>query len=305
MKVIPLGISSGRPTLTRGLSSVAVVLDGLFVLLDCGEGTQWQLVRAGLRPTSRLDAVFITHLHGDHLTGLPGLLGTMTLEGRSAPVTITGPKGIAEYLEQMRRLSLVRPQFELEVREIEEPGEVHRGPGYRVSCDAMRHRVTAFGYRIEEEERPGRFDAEKATALGVFGPLRGQLIRGESVTTPDGRRIDHAAVVGPARRGLRLAYCTDTAFPCEGVVRLATGVDLMIHEATYTRDHLDEALQRGHSTAAQAAEAAQKAGAARLVITHFSPRYDDLQPLLDEARAVYPDTTLAQELVPIELVPPA
>ena len=184
MKVIPLGISSGRPTLSRGLSSVAVQLDGPLVLLDCGEGTQWQLARASLRPTSKLDAVFITHLHGDHLTGLPGLLGTMTLESRPAPLDLFGPVGLREYLEQMRRLGLVRPHYELRIHEVEGPGLLHEGDGYRVYADDLNHRVRAFGYRLEEHDRPGRFDATRAEALGVPGPLRGKLLRGEAVTLP-------------------------------------------------------------------------------------------------------------------------
>lgn len=303
MKVIPLGISSGRPTLERGLAAVAVQLDLPLVLFDCGEATQWQLVRGGLRPTSKLAAVFITHLHGDHLTGLPGLLGTMTMESRTAPLDIFGPPGIREYLEQMRRLALVRPQYELRIREIEGPGLLHEGEGFRVYCDELVHRVKAFGYRLEEHDRPGRFDAAKADALGVEGPARGRLIRGETVKAADGREVSPAEVVGPPRPGLKIAYCTDCV-PCDGAVRLGAGVDLMIHEATFLNEHEQEARERGHSTAAQAAQIAQKAGCKRLVLTHFSPRYDALQTHLDEARAIFAATDLAVELQPFELTPP-
>ncbi|MBS2032522.1 MAG: ribonuclease Z [Deltaproteobacteria bacterium] len=303
MKVTPLGISSGRPTLTRGLSSVAVQLDGPLVLLDCGEGTQWQLARASMRPTSKLEAVFITHLHGDHLTGLPGLLGTMTLEGRSAPLFIAGPLGLREYLEQMRKLALVRPHFELRIHEVEKPGLVYEGDGFRVLADELTHRVRTFGYRLEEHDRPGRFDAARADALGVKGPLRMKLIHGESVKTAEGREVTPAEVVGPARPGLKLAYCTDCV-PCDGAVRLATGADLLVHEATYLVGHVDEAKERGHSTAAQAAEIAKRAGAKRLLLTHFSPRYETLEAHLEEARAVFTQSEVAVELQALELVPP-
>lgn len=304
MKVIALGTSSGRPTLHRGLSSVAVVLDsGTLLLFDCGEGTQWQLARAGLRATSRLDAVFVTHLHGDHLTGLPGLLGTMTMESREEPLAIWGPPGLREYLEQMRRLAIVRPHFELQIEEIEQPGELRRTEEYAVCTDELVHRVRAFGFRLEESDRPGRFDSERADALGVRGAQRGQLLRGQAIQTPEGRVVAPAEVVGPARRGLRLAYCTDTV-PCEGAVRLAHEVDLLIHETTYTDSHSEEARERGHSTAAGAASIAARAGARRLLMTHFSPRYDDLSGLLAEARAVFAPCELAVELAPIELVPP-
>lgn len=304
MKVVALGTSAGRPTLQRGLSSVAVLLDsGTLLLFDCGEGTQWQLARAGLRPTSKLEAVFVTHLHGDHLTGLPGLLGTMTMESREKPLDIFGPPGIREYLEQMRRLAIVRPHFELRIQEIEHPGDVQRTSEYAVLTDELVHRVRAFGFRLEESDRPGRFDSARAEALGIRGPQRGQLLRGETIQTPDGRAIAPGEVVGPTRRGLRLAYCTDTV-PCEGSVRLARDVDLLIHETTYADDHQAEAVERGHSTAAGAASIAAKAGARRLLMTHFSPRYEDLSLLLGEAQAVFPASELAVELATVELVPP-
>jgi ribonuclease Z len=303
MKIIPLGISSGRPTLHRGLSSVAVVLDQVLVLLDCGEGTQWQLARAGLRPTSKLEAVFLTHLHGDHVTGLPGLLGTMTMENREAPLSIFGPPGIREYLEMTRRLAIVRPPYELRIEEVSAPGEVHRGTGYRVRAEELVHRVRAFGYRLEEDERPGRFDADKAAELGIDGPLRGRLIRGESVKTREGREVKPADVVGPPRRGLRIAYCTDTV-PCEASSRLGEEADLMIHECTYEASHTEEAVARGHSTTVGAASVAKQARARRVLLTHFSPRYEDLTPLLAEAQAIYPPCELAEELKAIELVPP-
>jgi len=302
MKVIPLGISSGRPTLSRGLSAIAIQLEGVLVLLDCGEGTQWQLARAGLRPTSKLESVFITHLHGDHLTGLPGLLGTMTLENRPAPLHIFGPVGIREYLEQMRKLALVRPRFELRIREVEAPGLLFEGAGYRVIADELVHRVRAFGYRLEEHDRPGRFDAEKADALGVDGPSRGRLLRGESVAARDGRMVRPEELVGPLRPGVKVAYCTDTV-PCDGAVRLARGADLLVHEATYLDSHVEEAHERGHSTAAQAAEIARQAQVKRLLLTHFSPRYDNLEGHLAEARPIFAETELAEELTAVELVP--
>ncbi|HTG13650.1 MAG TPA: ribonuclease Z [Blastocatellia bacterium] len=301
MKVIPLGTSSGKPTLKRGLSALAVVGEREWLLFDCGEGTQMQIQRAGLSPT-RLAAVFITHLHGDHFNGLSGLLSTMGLDRRTRELTLVGPTGIREYLDTLARLKTLYVEYPLVLREfssISEITTVYETRDYAVSAHALDHRLFAIGYRIQESAKPGRFNLDRARELGVpEGPMFGSLQAGSSVKLDDGRVVEPDEVLGPERAGKSVAYCLDTR-PCPASVELGRGVDLLIHEATYTEELAPEALQYGHSTAAQAARIAVEAGAGRLLITHFSTRYPDATPLLDEARAVFAETTLAQELVEV------
>src|SRR5215216_228311 len=299
MRVIPLGTSSGKPTLKRNVSALAVAREGEWLLFDCGEGTQMQLARAGLNP-SRLSAIFITHLHGDHFNGLSGLLSTMGLDRRTRELTLVGPQGITEYLDTLARLKILFVNYPLTIREYSSvigPTLVYEAPDYTVSARALDHRVFAMGYRIQERERPGRFNLERARALEVpEGPLFGRLQSGKDVQLDDGRVIRPNDVLGPPRPGKSIAYCTDTR-PFAGSLELARGVDLLIHEATYLEDLAAEAHEYGHSTAMQAARVARDSDARQLLITHFSTRYPDAAPLLEEARAVFPNTVMAYDLL--------
>ncbi|HXG94079.1 MAG TPA: ribonuclease Z [Blastocatellia bacterium] len=301
MVVIPLGTSSGKPTLRRNVSALAVRREGEWLLFDCGEGAQMQIARAGLN-TSRLAAIFITHLHGDHFNGASGLLSTMGLDRRVRELVMIGPRGIREYLDTLAKLRILFINYPLDLREFSSMSEttvVYETPNYVVSARPLDHRIFALGYRIEERPRPGRFNLEKARELGIpEGPLYGRLQSGQDVQLEDGRIIHPSDVLGPPRPGKAIAYCTDTR-PCEAAIELARGVDLLIHEATYTHDLAGEAHEYGHSTAAEAARIAREAGARRLLITHFSTRYHDPTELLDEARAFFPDTVLAEELMEI------
>lgn len=303
MRVIPLGTSSGRPTLRRNVSGLAVAREAEWLLFDCGEGTQVQIARAGLSP-SRLSAVFITHLHGDHFNGLPGLLSTMGLDRRTRDLGLTGPRGIRDYLDMLERLRVVFLTYRVELAEfssLPQSTVVYETTEYSVSALALDHRLFALGYRIDERPRPGRFNVEKARTLGVpEGPLWGRLQSGEDVRLDDASVVRSSDVMGPPRPGKSVAYCLDTR-PCAMSVELARDVDLLIHEATYTEEFAAEAQQYGHSTAAQAARTARDAGARRLLITHFSTRYPDSTPLLQEARAIFPDTLVAEDLMEIEV----
>jgi len=303
MKVVPLGTSSGKPTLKRSVSALAVAREAEWLLFDCGEGTQTQVARAGLSP-SRLAGIFITHLHGDHFNGVAGLLSTMGLDRRTRDLTLAGPVGIREYLDVLERLRVIFITYPLQLRELNSVcgiGAVYETLHYRITAAPLDHRLFALGYRIDERARPGRFDVERARKLGVpEGPLWGRLQSGEEVRLDDGRVIRASDVLGPPRPGKSVAYCLDTR-PCANSAELARGVDLLIHEATYTDEFAVEARQYGHSTAAQAAQTARDAGAKRLLITHFSTRFPDLSPLLEEARAIFPDTILAQDLMEIEV----
>src|ERR1051325_7507553 len=294
MKVIPLGTSSGKPTLRRNVSATAIVRDGEWLLFDCGEGTETQISRAKLNP-SKLTAIFITHLHGDHFNGLSGLLSTMGLDRRVRALTLVGPPGIREYLETLARLKILYVNYPLDVREfaaLKAVTTVYETDDYFVAARPLDHRIFTLGYRLEERDRPGRFDLERARALGIpEGPLYRKLQLGEDVRLSDGRVIQSREVVGPPRPGKAIAYCTDTR-PFAGTVELARGVDLIVHEATYTDDMAYEARDYGHSTASQAAQIARDAEARRLLITHFSTRYANVTPLYEEARNVFPETLL-------------
>src|SRR5437016_9715561 len=257
------------PTRTRNVASVAVLMDGRALLFDCGEGTQHQLMRSAVR-FGAIEAIFLTHLHGDHLFGLPGLLASMSLNAREKPLALYAPAGIAAF---MRALPLYHTSFDLEIHEIEcgtgsQP--VRRGDGYAVDAAPLVHSAPCFAFRIVEDDRAGAFDVARAVALGLSpGPAYGRLQRGESVGD-----VEPSDVLGPARPGRRIVYCTDTR-PCEAAIDLARGADVLIHEATYGADMAAEAIDRYHSTAAEAAAVAREAGVGQLILTHISPRYTE------------------------------
>ncbi len=326
MRVIPLGTSSGKPTLKRNVSALAVAREGEWLLFDCGEATQMQIARAGLSH-SKLSAIFITHLHGDHFNGLSGLLSTMGLDNRTHRLTLVGPRGIGDYLNTLSRLKILYVNYPLVLREYDpsdytrdekvrqprsrrdpkpvdsEPSSgpiyVYEESDYTVSAMPLDHRIFDLGYRIEERLKPGRFNLEHARALGIpEGPLFGQLQSGKEVRLANGRLIKPEQVLGEPRPGKSIAYCTDTR-PCKASIELARNADLLIHEATFDQAMTAEADQYGHSTAAQAASIAREAEAKRLLITHFSTRFPDPAPLLEEARVVFPETILAQDLTEV------
>ena len=291
-----LGTSSGQPTLQRGLSSVALERDGSLFLFDCGEATQIQFRRAGLR-FGRLDAIFITHMHGDHVTGLPGMLMSLQLTGRTRPLPIVGPGPLEEFVRTTSRLMQTGYTFDLVFTPVTEAGLVLEADDWQVTTAPLEHRIPAVGYRFQERNAPGLFDAAEADRLGVpRGPACGRLLRGEAVDLPDGSVVRPEQIVGPPRRGRSIAYCTDTR-PCTGAVALATQVDLLIHEATFASDRFDDAIKTGHSTAAEAASIAAQAQPRRLIITHFSPRYRDPSILVNEARQAFGATDAALELI--------
>ena len=307
MKIIPLGTSSGKPTLRRNVSALAVVGEGEWWLFDCGEGTQTQIARAGVSP-QKLAGVFISHLHGDHFNGLPGLLSTMSLDQREKELTLVGPTGIDEYLRLLARLNICHVNYPLRLREFDaqyfaggEQELVYESARFTVTTRPLDHRIFALGYRLEEKTKPGRFNLERAKALGIPpGPLYSRLQSGQSITLEDGRMIHPSEVLGPPRPGKVVSYCLDTR-PCANAVKLSENADLLIHEATFTEELIEESNHFGHSTAIQAAEIAIEAKARRLLITHFSSRFPDIRLLLEEARSVFPQTVAAEDLIEVEV----
>ena len=285
MRLVFLGTGSGTPTRTRNVASVALILDDSSVLLfDCGEGTQHRFIDAPVK-SGALDAIFISHLHGDHIYGLPGLLASLSMYGRERPLDLVGPDGLREYIECTLQMSHHTPSFELRVST-----PPYRGDGFRVEAAPLDHSVPCLGYCVIEDEFPGRFDVDKARALGIEpGPVYTELIRARD-----------ARVLGPARPGRRVAYCTDTR-PCAASVDLARGADVLIHESTYADELTADAHERFHSTASDAAGIALQAGAKRLLLTHFSARYGDVTPLVEQARSTFANTDAAADLAEFEI----
>jgi ribonuclease Z len=306
MEITFLGTSSGVPTRARNVSSVALRLPqrAEVWLFDCGEGTQHQLLRSEIR-SSQIRRIFVTHMHGDHIFGLMGLLASCGLAGSAQAIEIFGPAGLDEYLRACSKYSYTYFSNRIKVHTVS-PGLVYEDDEFTVSCLQLKHRVPAYGYRISEKDRPGRFNIEKATALGIpSGPIYGQLKRGETVTLPDGRTIRGSDLCGETELGRKVVYCTDTVF-CEAAVELANDADVLIHEATFAHQDAQLAFDRLHSTSTMAAQVALSAGVKELIMTHFSPRYApgnaiEIKDLLQEAKAIFPNTRLAYDFYTYEV----
>jgi ribonuclease Z len=273
-------------------------------LFDCGEATQHQILRSDIK-LSQITRIFITHLHGDHVFGLTGLLATCGMAGQGQRIDVYGPAGLAGYLNAASLQTQTHYNYPVEVHTAQK-GIVYEDDEYVVTSDLLKHRVPAYGYRVEERERSGRFDAERAQSLGIpFGPLYGKLKRGESITLADGRVVDGRDLCGASEAGRSVVYCTDTIF-CESAIALAEGADLLIHEATFAEADEHLARQSLHSTTTMAARVAHEAQVKRLVLTHFSPRYvmgNAITPddLLNEAQAIFPQTELAHDFLVVEV----
>jgi ribonuclease Z len=297
LDLVFLGTSGSAPTAARGPTALLVRRGGDRLLFDCGEGTQRQLMRSTVGLPD-LEQIFITHYHGDHYLGLPGMLKTFQLRQRELPLTVYGPPGLRELFAALRRV-FGKLAYELQLVEVR-PGEALERDGYRILVYPVHHGVSAVGYALDEDDRPGRFDPEAADALGVpFGPERGALQRGESITLGDGQVITPDAVVGDARPGRRLVLPGDTA-PVETVRVLAEGADVLVHEATFAEEERARAAETLHSTALQAAELARDAGVRLLALTHVSPRYFGPE-LVREARDVFPTTVVPRDFDVIEV----
>ncbi|HEX5385551.1 MAG TPA: ribonuclease Z [Gemmatimonadales bacterium] len=294
-----LGTGAAVPSIERNVAGIAVQREGETLLLDCGEGTQRQMMRYGVSFAFR--EVFFTHYHADHILGITGLLRTLGLQDRTAPVILYGPRGAGRILGAAIGLGIERNRFPVEIVEVRAGDRLAREE-YDIVVFPTEHRAETVGYALAEHERRGRFDPARARELGVpEGPLWGRLHRGQTVELPDGRSVGAAELVGPPRRGRTLVYTGDTR-PCVTVVEAARGADLLIHEATFAGDERARAEETGHSTAAEAAEVARQAGVRRLVLTHISPRYNwDASELVAEAKAVFPAATVARDGLTIEV----
>jgi ribonuclease Z len=313
VQVTFLGTSSGVPTRGRNVSAVALRLPqrAELWLFDCGEGTQHQFLRSDLR-VSQLRRIFVTHMHGDHVFGLPGLLASLGLAGTCTGVDLYGPDRLRDYLEGVLHTSSTRIGYPIRhhrVRQAAASGTCLLEDGdIQVRCAPLTHRVPAFAYRVDQKPRPGRFDVERARALGIPpGPVYAELKQGRTITLEDGRVINGASLCGPERPGASVVYCTDTVF-CEAAVELARGADLLIHESTFSHAEAELAFARQHSTSTMAAQTALAAGVRQLALTHLSPRYVPGNPvtaddLLAEARTIFTNTVLAKDFLSIDVLP--
>jgi ribonuclease Z len=298
-----LGSGGMMPLPNRHLTSVLLRREGELFLFDCGEGTQVSLRRLNLR-WKKISAIFISHTHADHVTGLPGMLMLSSQVDRDDPLYIFGPPRIAEYVETSRRVLDMYINYQIVVNEITAPGLIYAGEGFRIRAFALRHTKPCFGYTLEEDLRPGEFFPEKAAALNVpVGPLWSHLQNGETVTAADGRQVSPGEVLGPARPGRKFSFVTDTlAFP--GIAPDVAGSDFFVCEGMFEHGLLDTAREKKHMTAVQAAEIARDAQVKKLALIHYSPRYTetDLRRLLDEARAIFPAAVLSRDraVFPVE-----
>lgn len=299
LSVTFLGTGAACPTVDRNVAALAVQREGETILFDCGEGTQRQMMRYGVGFS--FAEVFFTHFHADHMLGITGLLRTMGLQDRTAPVTLYGPRGAPKILGAAMSLGVERNKFPVEVVEVK-AGDRLRRDEYDIVVFETQHRADTVGYALAEHTRLGRFHPDRARELGVpEGPLWGRLHKGETVTLDDGRTVSPPDLVGAPRRGRTLVYSGDTR-PHLALLEAARGADLLIHEATFGGEEAERAAETGHSTAAEAARVALEAGVRRLVLTHISPRYTrDAPELLAEARAVFPETAIARDGMTIEV----
>lgn len=280
-----LGTSAAQPTIQRNLTGLAVRRERELFLVDCGEGTQRQMIRYGTG--FDVDAIFFTHFHADHYLGAIGFLRTLSMLGREPPLDVYGPRPARRLLDVMLFTGTERLAFDVRIHEVE-PGERVRRDGCDVVAFETDHRTPSVGWSLVEDARPGRFHPERAAALGVpTGPLFGALQRGRPVTLPDGRTVRAEDVVEPPRRGRHVVVTGDTR-PCRGTVEAAQGADLLVHDSTFGDAEQARAEETMHSTAREAARIARSARVRRLVLTHLSTRYDrEFRPLLDQARAEY------------------
>ncbi|MCX8207471.1 MAG: ribonuclease Z [Methanothrix sp.] len=299
LQVIFLGTAGSLPTPERSLPAILVNREGDLILFDCGEGTQRQMMiaRTGMM---RLSHIFLTHLHADHILGIPGLLETMAFQGRKDPLVIAGPPRTARMVSILNGLGCCAREFEVRALELR-PGDAVRMNGYTVKAIATQHSVPSLGYMLLEDMRPGRFNRERAIELGVpVGPMFGRLQRGESVEI-DGRVVRPEDVLGAPRPGRKVVYSGDTR-PTREIEDASRNADLLIHDGALADDMLDWAVETKHTTAGEAAALAARAGVRRLVLTHISSRYsEDTAPLLNDARKVFPETLIASDLMRLDV----
>jgi ribonuclease Z len=299
LRIIFLGTGGSWPTVKRNVSSIAVKRGSEIILFDCGEGTQRQFQQSNLS-YMQISKIFITHFHGDHFLGIPGLIQTMQLNDRDKPLHIYGPKGMTELTNQLLTLGYFRPSYRIIAHDITD-GEEIKFDDYSISALKVSHNVPAFAYSVKEYQRAGKFNKSKALKMGIpEGPLFSKLQKGQTITLPDGKNVTPDIILGPSRKGRKIVISGDTK-PCDQMIGFSEDADILIHEGTFDTRLQDIAKDYGHTTAAQAAEIAKKARVEKLFLVHLSPRYLDFHVLEDEARTVFPHSYVPKDFQEVEV----
>ncbi len=297
MEITFLGTSSAVHSYTRSHASIALKAFGEILLFDCGEGTQRQLIYAKISPM-KISKIFITHYHGDHILGIPGLLQSMNFRGRENKLYIYGPKGLENLRQAISNLGFPNFDFPIEWVEIDS-GTIIENEEYVIKAQRVKHNTPTLAYSVEELKRP-RFLRQKAIDLGVpVGPDFGKLHKGIPVEI-DGKIIQPEQVLGPPRKGNKITYSGDTR-PCEELIEFAKDSTLLIHESTYKVEDKDKADEHVHSTSVDAAKTALYSNSKELILTHISARYTDVSDLLEEAKEIFENTKIAEDLMKVEL----
>ena len=302
MEAFVLGCGGMMPLPYRHLTSVLLRRDGDLFLFDGGEGTQVSLRRLNLK-WKKINAIFVSHTHADHVTGLPGIMMLSAQVDRTEPLYIYGPPKIAEYIETSRKVLDMYINYPVVVKEITAPCLVHEGDGFYIRAFPLSHTKTCVGYTLEELDRPGEFNPDQALALGVpRGPLWGKLQHGQCVTLEDGKTVSPEQVMGASRSGRKFSFVTDTQY-LPSIAKEVRGSDLLICEGMFADELADQAKEKKHMTARQAATIARDAQVRRMAMIHYSPRYTDreLDLLLQEAREVYPSAELTRDRMTFDI----
>ncbi len=299
LSIIFLGTSGSWPTIKRNVTSIAIKRGSEVILFDCGEGTQRQFQKSKLS-YMQISKIFITHFHGDHFLGIPGLIQTMQLNDRDIPLHIYGPKGMNQLVKQLLSLGYFKPKYKILSHEIDEGSNLDFND-YKIRVIRVNHGVPAFAFALEENMRPGKFNKPKALELGIpEGPLFSKLQRGETITLKNGKKISPKKVLGPPRKGRKIVYSGDTR-PINNMIKFSKDADVLIHEATFDSSLPEIPEEYGHTTALQAAEIAKKAGVEKLFLTHISPRYLDDKEIENDARNVFKKSFVPKDFEEVEV----
>ena len=302
MEAFILGCGGMMPLPYRHLTSVLLRRDGDLFLFDGGEGTQVSLRRLNLK-WKKINAIFVSHTHADHVTGLPGILMLNAQVERTEPLFIFGPPKIKEYIETSRKVLDMYINYPIEVKEITAPSIVFEGDGFYIRAFPLDHTKTCVGYTLEELDRPGEFNPEKAELLNVpVGPLWGKLQKGQPVVSSDGKTVFPEDVMGKKRSGRKFSFVTDTLYKTS-IAKEVYGSDLLVCEAMFENDIIDQAKEKKHMTAREAALIARDSNSLRMYMIHYSPRYNDkeLEKLLLQAREIYPGAELSKDRMCIDI----
>ncbi len=302
LEAFVLGCGGMMPLPYRHLTSVLVRREGDLFLFDGGEGTQVSLRRLNLK-WKKINAIFVSHTHADHVTGLPGILMLSSQVDRDEPLYIYGPPKIAEYIESSRKVLDMYINYPIIVKEITAPCVCHEGDGFCIRAFPLEHTKTCVGYTLEEYQRPGEFHPEKARELKVpCGPLWAKLQAGCEVKAEDGSIVKPEQVLGPQRKGRKISYVTDTLY-LDSIAKEVANSDLLFCEGMFTKEFEDQAKEKKHMTSSQAAQIAKDANVKKMALIHYSPRYNDydLKPLLTEAQSIFPETILSKDRMTFEI----